>query len=219
MKRSLLRQGWILLSAYTIGFYASTINRFRVSGIDHIPASRGRGILLIANHTSSYDTLFLPWAVLRRFPRQMIWAPAKEDLFRNPLLGWLIGSWGAFPVEKGIALRAYWQIETLLRTQMVMLFPEGIRRRDGKLGTAKRALGKLIYDTHPIVIPVALSGLNSWQLCDFQQPARAVVGSSIDFSDLYRSQNCRATHALIVDRAMRSIAKLLTTDPGNPDPP
>ena len=76
MKASFLRRLWVVFSAYVIGFYASVLNRFRVKGIEHIP--RQGGVLIASNHISAYETIFLPWAVLRTFPMQMLWAPAKE---------------------------------------------------------------------------------------------------------------------------------------------
>ena len=45
-------------------------------------------------------------AVVRKYPLQMLWAPAKEELFRNRLQGWLYASWGAFPVKRGRDVRA-----------------------------------------------------------------------------------------------------------------
>lgn len=209
MKQSLTRQLWIMLSVYVIGFYASVVNRFRAVGIDHIPDVRGRGILLAANHTSAYDTVFLPWVVIRRFPRRMIRAPAKQELFRNRFLAWLIGSWGAFPVKRGRDLRALRRLQELLATEMVMLFPEGTRHYDGKLGRGNRAVGKLIFDARPIVIPAALSGLNTWRFPGYGQQARVVFGPPVDLTDLYRAKISKETHVLIVNRVMTAIAELL----------
>jgi 1-acyl-sn-glycerol-3-phosphate acyltransferase len=180
------------------------LNRLRVSGTDHIPVSGG--VLFAANHISGYDTVFLPWAVLRTCPLQMIWAPAKEELFRNPLLGRLFRSWGAFPVRRGRDLRAGKHLGELLQSDKVMLFPEGTRNRDGVLGKGNRGVGKLIYEHRPAVIPTALQGLNHWKFPGFGQPGRIVFGPPLDFSDLYQKEDCKETHLLIVERLMAAIA-------------
>ena len=204
MKTSLARRVWVMLTVCLIGFYASVLNRLRISGTDHIPVSGG--VLFAANHISGYDTVFLPWAVLRTCPLQMIWAPAKEELFRNPLLGRLFRSWGAFPVRRGRDLRAGKHLGELLRSDKVMLFPEGTRNRDGVLGKGNRGVGKLIYEHRPAVIPTALQGLNHWKFPGFGQPGRIVFGPPLDFSDLYQKEDCKETHLLIVERLMAAIA-------------
>ena len=80
MKVSLLRRSWVTFSIWVLGCYASAVNRFTVRGAQLIPHSGG--VLIASNHISAYDTIFLPWAVLRHNPLQMLWAPAKEELFK-----------------------------------------------------------------------------------------------------------------------------------------
>ncbi len=66
MKASFLRRFWVVFSAYVIGFYASVINKFRVKGVSNIPMHGG--VLIASNHISAYETIFLPWAVVRANP-------------------------------------------------------------------------------------------------------------------------------------------------------
>ena len=126
------------------------------------------GVLLASNHISAYDTIFLPWAIIRRFPFQMVWAPAKEELFVKPFQRWIYSSWGAFPVRRKRDVRAGKVLNELLESQKVMLFPEGTRNRQGILGKGNRGVGKIIYDTRPTVIPTALIGLNQWKFPGFR---------------------------------------------------
>lgn len=207
MKVSFLRRFWVTFSANVVGFYASLLNRFTVSGDEGIPASGG--VLIASNHISAYDTIFLPWAIVRRFPFQMVWAPAKEELFVKPFQRWIYSSWGAFPVRRKRDVRAGRVINELLETQKVMLFPEGTRNRQGILGKGNRGVGKIIYDTRPTVIPTALIGLNKWKFPGFGQNAKVVFGAPLDFSDLYECENIKETHILIVERVMDAIAELL----------
>lgn len=217
MRVSLFRRLWVTFSAYVIGSYASGFNRFRVVGAENIP-TRG-GVLLASNHISAYETIFLPWAVIRQFPLQMLWAPAKEELFRHPFTRLLYSSWGAFPVNRGRDMRAGKRINELLQTEKVMLFPEGTRHRDGVLGKGNRGVGKIIYDIRPTVIPTALVGLNRWKFPDFRREGKVLFGSPIDFSDLFLLEDTKTTHQLIVDRVMEEIANLLRKEGAyvNPD--
>jgi len=207
LKVSFLRRFWVTFSANVVGFYASVLNRFTVSGDEGIPASGG--VLIASNHISAYDTIFLPWAIVRRFPFQMIWAPAKEELFVKPFQRWIYSSWGAFPVRRKRDVRAGKVLNDLLETQKVMLFPEGTRNRQGILGKGNRGVGKIIYDTRPTVIPTALIGLNKWKFPGFGQNAQVVFGAPLDFSDLYERENIKETHILIVERVMDAIAEIL----------
>lgn len=211
MNRSLLRRLWVTVSAYVVGFYASVLNRLQIGGRKNLP--RQGGTMIAANHISGYETVFLPWALLRCRPLRMVWAPAKAELFRNRFLGALFRSWGAFPVTRGRDVRAGRTLEDLLRRDTVMLFPEGTRSRDGQLGRGNRGVGKLIYTVRPAVIPTAISGLNHWSFPGLGQKAEIVFGEPIDFSDLFERDDNKETHQLIVDRVMSHIARLLDAPP------
>jgi 1-acyl-sn-glycerol-3-phosphate acyltransferase len=142
----------------------------------------------------------------------MLWAPAKEELFEKLTLRLIYTSWGAFPVRRKRDVRAGRFLNDLLLDQKVMLFPEGTRHKDGKLGPGNRGVGKIIYDTRPAVIPTALIGLNHWKFPRVRQDATVVFGAPIDFSDLYQLDDCKETHLRIVDRVMAAIATLLTAE-------
>lgn len=210
MKAHILQRCWVTFSVYVVGFYASFLNRFVIKGSSNIP--RGGSCLIASNHISAYDTIFLPWAVIRHNPLQMLWAPAKEELFENTLLRLIYTSWGAFPVKRKRDVRAGRTLNSLLLDQKVMLFPEGTRHKDGQLGPGNRGAGKIIYDTRPTVIPTALIGLNRWKFPGFRQDATVVFGAALDFSDLFQLEDCKETHLLIVDRVMRAIAALLSDE-------
>lgn len=204
---SLPRRFWVTFSCHVVGIYASLLNRFTCKGAENIP--RSGGVLIAANHISAYETIFLPWAIVRRHPFQMLWAPAKEELFAKPFQRFLYSSWGAFPVRRGRDVKANRVINDLLADQKVMLFPEGTRHRDGRLGKGNRGVGKIIYDTRPTVIPTALIGFNHWKFPRLGQKALVVFGQPLDFSDLYRLEDCKETHQLIVERVMQAIADQL----------
>ena len=204
MKVPFIRRFWVTFSTAVVRFYASFLNRFQVVGAENIPTSGG--VLIAANHISAYDTVFIPAAVVKKHPWQMVWAPAKEELFHNPLIGTIYRSWGAFPVKRGRDVRAGKHLGTLLQTQKIMLFPEGTRHKDGKLGSGNRGVGKLIYEHHPVVIPTALSGINCWKFSRMGQQGRIRFGEPIDFSDLLELEDIKTTHLLIVERLMSAIA-------------
>src|SRR5688572_9412205 len=92
---SWMQRAWFGFSWATLGFLLAGCNRLRITGAEHVPA--GGGVLLAANHRSIVDTLLIPWANLTKVKLEVVWAPAKAELFAIPLLNRLITSWGAFP--------------------------------------------------------------------------------------------------------------------------
>ncbi len=210
MSAPFLQRCWVTFSIYVIGFYASLVNRFVIKGSEHIPHCGP--VLIASNHISAFDTIFLPWAVIKSNPLQMLWAPAKEELFDKIILRLIYTSWGAFPVRRKRDVRAGRLLNDLLIDQKVMLFPEGTRHKDGKLGPGNRGVGKIIYDTRPAVIPTALIGLNGWKFPRLRQDATVIFGAALDFSDLFQLEDRKETHLLIVDRVMLAIAALLTLE-------
>jgi 1-acyl-sn-glycerol-3-phosphate acyltransferase len=87
------------------------------------------------------------------------------------------------------------------------------------LGKGNRGVGKIIYDTRPVVIPTAIIGLNHWKFPDFGKEGQVVFGAPLDFTDLLELEDCKQTHQLIVDRIMDAIAAILKSEGAyvNPD--
>jgi len=73
-------------------------------------------------------------------------------------------------------------------------------------------VGKIIHEIRPVVIPTALIGLNKWKFPGFGQSASVVFGKPLDFSDLYKLEDCKETHQMIVERVMNAIAELLKNE-------
>ena len=207
MKANLLQRFWVTFSVYVVGFYASILNRFTMKGSENIPDCGP--VLIASNHISAYETVLLPWAVIKDHPLQMLWTPAKEELFEKTFQRLAYSSWGAFPVKRKRDVKANRILNDLLIDQKVMLFPEGTRHKDGRLGKGNRGVGKIIYDTRPTVIPTALIGLNRWKFPGLGQRAEVVFGTPLNFEDFYALEDCKETHCLIVDRLMLAIADLL----------
>ena len=71
---------------------------FRLSrvGREHVPAEGP--VIYAANHRSFLDPF-----VIGTMARRPIYYVAKEELFRNRFVAWLLNSLGAFPVRRGAA--------------------------------------------------------------------------------------------------------------------
>jgi 1-acyl-sn-glycerol-3-phosphate acyltransferase len=206
---------WIRLSYWLVGLFFRLISRVHIEGGEYIPL-RG-GVLLASNHISLLDTLLIPYSVIAVQGVQIVWAPAKSELFRIPLVKHVLRSWGAFPVRRGRGdLRAIHRTIDHLRTGKLMLFPEGTRSRDGRLGDGKRTVGKLIYEARPVVIPAAVWGTNCvWSKRErrlrLRTPLGVRYGEPVDLQRYYALPNTKETAEAIVGEVMRAIASLLET--------
>lgn len=73
------------------------ITRIHVHGGKNEPTPEQGGCLVICNHLVWRDPIVLCCALKHRQPHFM----AKKELFKIPLLGWLIRALGAYPVNRG----------------------------------------------------------------------------------------------------------------------
>jgi len=127
--------------------------RLRARGRRHVPSTGP--VLLAPNHFSIWDHFFCG-VYLRRRIRFM----AKSQLFDSPVLTAILVHGGAFPVRRGqrdeeamVTARSI-----LERGGAVLVYPEGGRSRDGKLGRPRPGIGRLALETGAPVVPIAIHG-------------------------------------------------------------
>ncbi|ACX52265.1 1-acyl-sn-glycerol-3-phosphate acyltransferase [Ammonifex degensii KC4] len=137
--------------------YLHIFRSFRVEGLEHFP--REGPVIVAANHQSYLDPVALGCALPRR-----VYYMAKEELFHIPVLRTLIRWLGAFPVKREEmdrrALRT--ALNLLARGQVVGIFPEGTRSREGKLLPLQPGAALLALKSGAPVVPVALTGTRGW---------------------------------------------------------
>ncbi|MGE3539399.1 MAG: lysophospholipid acyltransferase family protein [Candidatus Tectimicrobiota bacterium] len=191
--------------------------RLRIEGSEHIPAQGG--VLIASNHLSAYDTFLLPYTILTSQGLQVIWSPAKAELFQRPWLAHFLTSVGAFPVRRGQHDRqAMRRILQHMRTDKIMLFPEGTRSPDGQLQAGKRTIGKLIYQARPVVVPAAVLGTehilpHPAALLRGRVPVTVRYGKPLDLQSYYDMPDAKPTSEAIVQALMAAIAALLAAPP------
>ena len=130
----------------------------RVRRRDHVPASGGA--LVLSNHQSHLDPVLVGLASDRRLNYL-----ARDTLFGFAPFRWLIKSLDAIPLDReGIGLGGLKEtLKRLKRGEMVLIFPEGTRTRDGEVGRFKPGFCALARRANVPLLPVGIDGaFDSW---------------------------------------------------------
>ena len=115
-----------------------------------------RHYVVVSNHQSLAD---IP--VLCHLPWEMKWL-AKAELFRLPIVGWMMRLAADIPVDRGRRAKAAEALRRAARTLesgcSIMVFPEGTRSRDGGVGPFTDGAFHLAVRTGVPILPVAVDG-------------------------------------------------------------
>jgi 1-acyl-sn-glycerol-3-phosphate acyltransferase len=124
----------------------------RVYGREKI--KRGKVYIILSNHQSLVDIAAL-YFLFRHFK----WISKKEN-FRIPVIGWVMWMNRYVSVDRDSRTSIIQMMEesehTLKKGNSLLIFPEGTRSRDGKLGNFKDGAFLLSKRTGVPVIPVVL---------------------------------------------------------------
>ncbi len=184
---------WWRFAKVLVRVGGAAVWQLRVIGAANIP--REGGALLASNHQSYLD----PVLVAACLPREMHFM-ARRSLFRNPAFRFLITACNAFPIERDAAdLKGVKEaISRLKGGNLLLVFPEGTRTRDGGVGRMKGGVGVLAGRAGVPIVPVLIDGAHeTWPKgralpgmgrvrIVFGPPLRPAAGSDEDTGDLIR---------------------------------
>ncbi len=139
---------WVRYPVY--GLYKLFYN-FRIEGIENIP--QDRTVILASNHRSYADPVILTMPM--KLPVSYM---AKEELFGNKLFGWFIRKLGAFPVKRGAGDMSVIEdsVKILDSGRHLVIFPEGTRSKDGKVGKGKSGVALIASKAGRDVVPCGI---------------------------------------------------------------
>lgn len=127
---------------------------FRAIGTDSVPEG---GALLCANHASAWDPILIALALPNDSRMSFM---AKEELFRNGALRWLLTKLGGFPVKRGgndiSAMKT--SLKVLSGGDRLLVFPEGTRVEKEGDAEAKGGITVMASRTGVPIVPVYCGG-------------------------------------------------------------
>lgn len=128
----------------------------RVKIVGKEKLKKGQSYVYCPNHSSMMDIV-----ILYRLFRHFKWV-AKKELMRVPFLGWnmfLNGYLGIDRKSPSSQIRMMKDAEKLLKQgSSIMIFPEGTRTKDGRLGKFRDGAFVLSQKSNAPVVPIAIEG-------------------------------------------------------------
>ena len=135
--------------------------RGHLIGRENIPQKIS--FIMVSNHGSLLDPPLLGHAIGRNISFM-----AKAELFKIPLLGFIIKACGAYPVKRGIVDKN--TIKTackkLSNDNSIGIFIDGTRQKNGRVNKPKQGAALLAFKNQKLLLPVAI--VNSHRLIRFK---------------------------------------------------
>jgi 1-acyl-sn-glycerol-3-phosphate acyltransferase len=213
-QRSLPKRLWYGFLQVVCRLLAVALFRIRVSGRKHVPAEGAA--LVLSNHQSHFDPVLIGLACDRRLNYL-----ARQSLFGFPPFRWLIQSLDAIPIHRdGLGLDGLKEtLRRLKRGEMVLIFPEGTRTRDGELGRFKPGFSALAKRADAWLVPVAIEGAyeawprrNPWPWIgtihvQFGEPIEGAEARRYEERELVAEVERRIRQCHEIARRQRNLAK------------
>lgn len=160
-----------------------------VRGLENIPSEGGA--VVAGNHTTWFDPVAIAVAIKR--PVHFM---GKAELFKIPVLGWLLPKAHVFPVKRGLADRDAIRTaqERVNDGHLLGIFPEGTRKKndDEELLPLQGGAALIALKTGVSVVPVVVSGVKPMR---FRKPIKVTIGSPIDLGGPKRANKAEILEA------------------------
>ncbi len=148
--------------------FMDTFGRVEVRGLENLPNG---GFLIASNHVSFIDPPLIGCVI----PREMYFF-ARKTLLDNAVLKVILPYCNVIPVDRdgGGDVGAFKKVFSVLKQGHAMiLFPEGTRSKDGRLGKAQGGAGLIACKTRVPIVPVRVFGTGDVLPRGSAIPARA----------------------------------------------
>lgn len=185
--------------------------RIRISGQENIP--REGGFILASNHLSYLD----PPLVGTWVPRQ-VYFMAKQELFKNRLLGNIITRTNALPLRRGtidrVALKRC--VETLKAGYVLTVFPEGTRAKEGHFLKPKPGIGMIAVRAGCPIVPTFIDGSNRlWDCLLGRYRLSITYGKPLARDWIESFEATKESYTRIAETVMEQIATLKKRSSGD----
>lgn len=197
--RIFYRTVWLLVRAILVIAF-----RVKVTGRENERLT-GR-VIYAPNHISAFD----PPVVGGSLQRQLMYL-AKQELLAIPVFGAFLRAVHTRPVNRAGYTRGALEVmkTSLEHEEGVLVFPEGTRQHDGKLGEGKVGVGMLAVWTQSPVVPVYVSGTaDIWKALTWRSRFRVTLGNVVIPPDVTDVQERKQAYQTVTDAVMAEMSRL-----------
>jgi len=196
---------WYVVLRAFFGLVFHTLWPLRVFGAENAP-KQGSAII-VCNHLSMVDPFVVGYAAGR-----LVSFMGKEELFRTPVVGFLIRKVGAFPVDRSRRDPASMRtaLSVLKGGELLGMFPEGTRSTSGELLEMRAGAVRLASRTGTPIIPAAVINTDkALPPGKFIRPARIGIrfGEPLSLTELYE----RPKDPEALERALQQVKDRIET--------
>ncbi len=189
-----------------MGVYKLFYN-FHIEGAENIP--QDKPLVMASNHRSYADPVILTMPM--KLPVTYM---AKEELFqKNKLFAWFITKLGAFPVKRGAGDMKVIDdaVDILHSGKHLVIFPEGTRSKDGKVGKGKTGVALIAAKSGADVLPCGI--IFEGEKLHFRSKLTLRFGKVIPASEIAVSDTSPKELKAVKTRIMDSIRELVEGNP------
>lgn len=191
-----------------IGLVFKLFYPLKVKGLENLPQEGA--VILVANHSSYFDPLYLGLAI----PRRINWMVLRPyyDLW---WLRWFFKATACFPVNIGKTnVEAIKHALLILKQGEVLgIFPEGGRSKDGRLKKGELGVALFALKSGASVLPVAIEGAFEayppGAILPKPHPINVSFGHLLSFDRLNKGRIDEKTLRITTEHIMKSIERLI----------
>lgn len=171
---------WVAVNWFRVVMWGTRVLlgvRMQVRGMDNLPLGRTNAAVLLCNHQSTLETLWLP--TLMSHPLAFVF---KRELLKIPFFGWSMARLDMIHIDRESRTAAMKHVieqgrRLLSQGTWVIMFPEGTRMPRGQSGTYQTAGTRLALECGAPVVPIAVATARCWPKEGFVKRSGVVQAS------------------------------------------
>ncbi len=183
--------------------------KVEIQGLENIP--RDEPVIFISNHQSMMDIKLS----LAFIPVNFSFI-SKDTVFHVPILGAYMTASGHIPIRRTEDRKAYATllaaVNKLTAKKSLVVFPEGTRSEDGRLGEFKRGISLIVLKSGRRVVPMAICGSNQfmpkrgWLSHPEKRYVRISFGTPLSFDG---SRTDREYTIYVINKLQKEVSALM----------
>lgn len=183
---------------------------FHIEGKENIP--KNEGVVIASNHRSYADPVLLTMPM-----KKPVKYMAKEELFKNKIFGAFIKMLGAFPVKRGAGDMKVIDdsIAILSSGKNLVIFPEGTRAKENKVGKGKTGVALIAAKSGADVLPMGI--VFEGEKLHFRSKLTLRIGKLIKSEELKADEATPKELKAVKQRIMSAITELVEQPAMLPD--